>query len=243
MLILVVGVHRRAPRSRSPARTGCARCASSRRAVAVRPRSSRIVDDPAPYLNVVLLLTLLATIGGTTIATSLAVRHWETGRRDHLDHRHDDPAVRLRGGDAEDVRDPADRSRRPDDGADPRVPHAADRAARQGTAAARQRDHAGQGAEAGPVRHRAGAPRLGGGRVRGGRDRGRGEGPDPLHLRVRRHDRARGDGAAARHRRDRGRQVAPRRPGARAGARLLADPRLPRGPGRRGRASSTRRTC
>jgi putative hemolysin len=38
---------------------------------------SRIVDDPAPHLNVVLLLTLLATIGGTTLATSLAVRHLE----------------------------------------------------------------------------------------------------------------------------------------------------------------------
>jgi CBS domain containing-hemolysin-like protein len=34
----------------------------------------RIAEDPASYLNVVLLLTLLATIGGTTIATSLAVR-------------------------------------------------------------------------------------------------------------------------------------------------------------------------
>ncbi|MBI3649129.1 MAG: HlyC/CorC family transporter [Actinobacteria bacterium] len=38
----------------------------------------RIVENPAPYLNVVLLLTLLATIGGTTIATSLAVRHLES---------------------------------------------------------------------------------------------------------------------------------------------------------------------
>jgi len=36
----------------------------------------RIVENPAPHLNVVLLLTLLATIGGTTIATSLAVRHF-----------------------------------------------------------------------------------------------------------------------------------------------------------------------
>ena len=35
----------------------------------------RIVGDPAPFLNVVLLITLLATIGGTTIATSIAVRH------------------------------------------------------------------------------------------------------------------------------------------------------------------------
>jgi len=34
----------------------------------------RIAENPAPYLNVVLLLTLLATIGGTTIATTLAVR-------------------------------------------------------------------------------------------------------------------------------------------------------------------------
>jgi len=34
----------------------------------------KIAENPAPYLNVVLLLTLLATIGGTTIATSLAVR-------------------------------------------------------------------------------------------------------------------------------------------------------------------------
>ena len=36
----------------------------------------RIAENPAPYLNVVLLLTLLATIGGTTIATSFAVRHF-----------------------------------------------------------------------------------------------------------------------------------------------------------------------
>jgi CBS domain containing-hemolysin-like protein len=36
----------------------------------------KIADNPAPYLNVVLLLTLLSTIGGTTIATSFAVRHF-----------------------------------------------------------------------------------------------------------------------------------------------------------------------
>jgi CBS domain containing-hemolysin-like protein len=35
----------------------------------------RIAENPAPYLNVVLLLTLLSTIGGTTIATTLAVRN------------------------------------------------------------------------------------------------------------------------------------------------------------------------
>jgi len=35
---------------------------------------SKVAENPAPYLNVVLLLTLMATIGGTTIATSLAVR-------------------------------------------------------------------------------------------------------------------------------------------------------------------------
>ncbi|MFM7718707.1 MAG: hemolysin family protein [Actinomycetota bacterium] len=35
---------------------------------------ARIAERPAPYLNVVLLLTLLATIGGTTLATSFAVR-------------------------------------------------------------------------------------------------------------------------------------------------------------------------
>ena len=38
---------------------------------------AKIVEDPAPYVNVVLLLTLLATIGGTTVATSLVVRHSE----------------------------------------------------------------------------------------------------------------------------------------------------------------------
>ena len=36
----------------------------------------KIVENPAPYLNVVLFLTLLFTIGGTTIATSFAVRHF-----------------------------------------------------------------------------------------------------------------------------------------------------------------------
>ena len=37
---------------------------------------TRIVENPAPYLNVVLFLTLLFTIGGTTVATSFAVRHF-----------------------------------------------------------------------------------------------------------------------------------------------------------------------
>jgi putative hemolysin len=36
----------------------------------------RIVENPAPYLNVILFLTLLFTIGGTTIATAFAVRHF-----------------------------------------------------------------------------------------------------------------------------------------------------------------------
>ena len=36
----------------------------------------RIVENPPPYLNVVLLFTLLFTIGGTTVATDLAVRHF-----------------------------------------------------------------------------------------------------------------------------------------------------------------------
>ena len=39
----------------------------------------KIADNPAPYLNVVLLLVLLSTIGGTTIATSLAVRVFHGG--------------------------------------------------------------------------------------------------------------------------------------------------------------------
>jgi putative hemolysin len=41
-------------------------------------RLLRITENPAPYLNVVLLITLLSTIGGTTIATSIAVRHFDT---------------------------------------------------------------------------------------------------------------------------------------------------------------------
>jgi CBS domain containing-hemolysin-like protein len=35
----------------------------------------KIVENVAPYLNVVLLLTLMATIGGTTLATILVARH------------------------------------------------------------------------------------------------------------------------------------------------------------------------
>ena len=38
------------------------------------PSLQRIVENPPPYLNVVLLLTMLATVGGTTLATQLAVR-------------------------------------------------------------------------------------------------------------------------------------------------------------------------
>ena len=76
---------------------------------------SQIAENPAHYLNVVLLLTLLATIGGTTIATSFAVRHWENAGELISTVGHDHPAVRLRRGHAEDVRDPADGSRRSDD--------------------------------------------------------------------------------------------------------------------------------
>jgi CBS domain containing-hemolysin-like protein len=36
----------------------------------------RIVENPAPYLNVVLLLTLLMQLGGTTLAAVVAVRQW-----------------------------------------------------------------------------------------------------------------------------------------------------------------------
>ena len=35
----------------------------------------RIADNPAQYLNVVLLLTLLVQLGGTTLATTVALRH------------------------------------------------------------------------------------------------------------------------------------------------------------------------
>jgi CBS domain containing-hemolysin-like protein len=35
----------------------------------------RITENPPPYLNVVLLLTMLATVGGTTLATDLATRN------------------------------------------------------------------------------------------------------------------------------------------------------------------------
>ncbi len=38
----------------------------------------RVAEDPAPYLNVVLLLALLCQIGGTTIATTTAVRLFES---------------------------------------------------------------------------------------------------------------------------------------------------------------------
>jgi CBS domain containing-hemolysin-like protein len=37
----------------------------------------RIVENPAPYLNVVLLLTLLTQLGGTTLAGVIAVRHFQ----------------------------------------------------------------------------------------------------------------------------------------------------------------------
>lgn len=36
----------------------------------------RIVEDPAPFLNVVLLLTLIAHISGTALATGLAIDRW-----------------------------------------------------------------------------------------------------------------------------------------------------------------------
>ena len=36
----------------------------------------KVVEDPSPHLNVVLLLTLVATVGGTAIATDLAASHF-----------------------------------------------------------------------------------------------------------------------------------------------------------------------
>ena len=39
----------------------------------------KIVEDPAPFLSVVLFLTLLAHIGGTAIATGVAIRHYGSG--------------------------------------------------------------------------------------------------------------------------------------------------------------------
>ena len=35
----------------------------------------RIAEDPAPYLNVILFLTLLVQLGGTTLASTVAIRH------------------------------------------------------------------------------------------------------------------------------------------------------------------------
>jgi CBS domain containing-hemolysin-like protein len=39
----------------------------------------KIVEDPSPFLSVVLFLTLLAHIGGTAIATGIAIGHYGTG--------------------------------------------------------------------------------------------------------------------------------------------------------------------
>jgi magnesium and cobalt exporter, CNNM family len=39
------------------------------------PSLQRIADNPPPFLNVVLLLTMLATVGGTTLAADLATRN------------------------------------------------------------------------------------------------------------------------------------------------------------------------
>lgn len=38
----------------------------------------KVVEDPAPYLNVVLLLTLLCHISATVLATALAIHRWDT---------------------------------------------------------------------------------------------------------------------------------------------------------------------
>ena len=72
----------------------------------------KIADNPAPFLNVVLLLVLLSTIGGTTIATSLAVRVFHGGGEIIATLAMTAVALRLRRGHPEDVRDPADGSRR-----------------------------------------------------------------------------------------------------------------------------------
>ena len=69
----------------------------------------KIVENPPPYLNVVLLLTLVFTIGGTTIATDLATSMFHTAGEVDRHRRHDAAAVHLRGGHAQDVRDPAHR--------------------------------------------------------------------------------------------------------------------------------------
>ena len=138
------------------------------------------------------------------------------------------PVLRVRGGDGQDVRGPARRSRRARALTDRVVPGPCARRADADPDRAGQRAPPRQGAEAGTVRLRGGDPLDGRGRLRGRLDRRGREGADPFDLRVRRHDRARGHGASPGHRRHRGRQDASRRPGPRALARILSDPRLPR---------------
>ncbi len=188
----------------------------------------KIVENPPPYLNVVLLLTLIFTIGGTTVATDLATQEPGECRRDHRHGRHDAAAVHLRGGHARrrtrsstrtDWPSARRRSSTPSAGCSDRSP----KLPRQ----AGLRDHAGQGPPAGAVRDRAGDPHDGGRRVGGGTDRGGREGAHPLDLRVRRHDRARGHGSPPRHRGSGGGQVAPRRPGPDRPVGILTPSRVP----------------
>jgi CBS domain containing-hemolysin-like protein len=77
ILILVLGVSVLAASETAITRLGRAR---AYRLAEEKRRGSqsllKIVENVAPYLNVVLLLTLVATIAGTTLATILTVRHF-----------------------------------------------------------------------------------------------------------------------------------------------------------------------
>ena len=90
----------------------------------------------------------------------------------------------------------------------------------------RERHAAGQGPEAGPVRHRGRPPHDGRRRRRRGGDRARGAPPHPLDLRVRRHGRARGHAAAPGHGGDRLQRDGRGGDRARDRGRVLAHPLL-----------------
>ena len=223
------------PRSPSRGRTACAPCRLREDGRRGSIPLAKIVENPAPYLERRPVPHAAVHDRGLDDRDLVRGPPFRQRGRDRRDDRDDAAAVHLRGGDAQDLRDRAHRQRRAGDRAGRSVP---------GTVSGRSRTRCscfanvlmpGKGLKEGPYITEQELRAMRRGRLRRGRDRGGGEGADPLHLRVRRHDRARGHGATPRHRGRRGHAVAPRRAGAGARARLLADPRVPRGSRRRRR--------
>ena len=166
-----------------------------------RRRLATMLEHPEQTLNVVLLLVLVAQLTSGHAPRCAARGHRRRARRRHRHRAADRPVLRGRRGRAEDVRDPAHRTRRA--AVTPLLwfltNFAPLRWSSRGLIGVANVVLPGKGLKQGPFVTEEEIRTMADVAAERGRHRGRGAQAHPLDLRVRRHRGARGDAAAPRH--------------------------------------------